>query len=88
MGSPLTGAATSVAAHNLLNSASVVVLASSLLRDSWELLSDQDRLDMLNRLSRHADFLAAGLKELVQTGEGPPIGPPSDAYLASARHRP
>ena len=88
MASPLNGAATSVAAHNLLNSSSVVVLATSLLRDNWERLSDHDRVEMLKRLGRHAEFLAAGLKALVRTGEGPPIGPPPDAYLASARHRP
>ena len=35
MASPLSGSATSVAAHGVLNSASVVMLATAVLRDSW-----------------------------------------------------
>jgi hypothetical protein len=82
MASPLSGSTISVAAHNLLNSSSVVVLASSLLRDNWERVSDEDRVDMLERLGRHAAFVAAGLKELAQTGEGP-----ADPCLPGAGHR-
>jgi hypothetical protein len=82
MASPLSGSAISVGAHNLLNSASVVVLATSLLRDNWERMPEQDRVDMLGRLARHGGFLAAGLKQLVQTGVDP-----IDPYRASARHR-
>lgn len=82
MASPFTGAGTSVAAHNLLNSSAVVVLATSLLRDSWDRLSDDDREEMLARLARHADIVATGLKQLVQTGDIR-----TDLYAASARHR-
>lgn len=87
MASPLSGAEVSVAAHNLLNSSSVVVLATSLLRDNWEVLSDRDRVEMLNRLARHAEVLAAGLKELVRTGEGPSIVRHRGSCPATTEHR-
>ena len=64
-----TGPTTSVAAHNLLNSTSVVALAVGLLRDNWEQLSDGDRAEVLDRLGHRADSLVADLTQLVRTGE-------------------
>lgn len=69
MADPITGPAVSVAAHNLLDSGAVVALAARLLRDKWEQVSDQERVQLLDRLAHRADDLLADLTHLVRTGE-------------------
>jgi hypothetical protein len=54
-----------VAAHSLLNSASVIVLGLGTL-ERWESLPDAERREVLARVRRHAEELAMGLKELIQ----------------------
>ena len=57
-----------VAAHALLNSASVVMVGAATLEADWEILSDDERHDILDRVRRHATHLSGTLAELVQPG--------------------
>jgi hypothetical protein len=75
VGRPRTGSLllplSPVDAHGLLNSASVIMLGLSTLDDGWGALPDAERRDVLARVRRHADLLAAGLRELIQPERDP-----------------
>jgi hypothetical protein len=58
------------ASHPLLTGSALVVSAAKLLRTHFDQLSSQDREDILDLLARRAEDLGAGVKDMVQRGEG------------------
>ena len=64
-----------VVAHSMLNSSAAVLLATSTLRQHWQELSTEERIDVLETVERHATDLANAARLLVEPHRSSPTEP-------------